>query len=395
MAWSQVAGAFLLTFNSWGPFLSFGVFQDYYQETSLSHFAPSTISWIGTVQGFLLIVIGTFTGPLFDLGHMRGLLGTGTVLIFLGFLVASEVRDYFGVFLSHSILLGLGSGCLFVPSVAIVTQWFAPSQRPLATGIAAAGGTFGGVVIPTIFKASLNAFGAGWGYKILGFIALATLAIPCFLLQTRSVPKRDRTRRALLDLSAFSDLTFMFFSLALFFSFTGLYIPFYYVASYAKSNLGVTTSLTFGILSAMNTGALFGRALPSLAANYFGSINILIFVTLTCSIVHFCWITAHTLTGILTFGISYGFFAGAVVSLPMSAFTELWPDVNQAGRRFGLSYSFAGFGILVGSPIAGILMSRFGYQALQIFGGVFIMLGFLSISAARLTLPGNARRTFL
>ncbi|KAK3937540.1 hypothetical protein QBC46DRAFT_267284, partial [Diplogelasinospora grovesii] len=70
--------------------------------------------------GFLLIVVNTFTGPLFDLGYMRGLLSIRTALIFLGFLIASEVRDYFGIFLSLSILLGLGSGCLFVPSVAIV-----------------------------------------------------------------------------------------------------------------------------------------------------------------------------------------------------------------------------------------------------------------------------------
>ncbi|KAK3934724.1 MFS general substrate transporter [Diplogelasinospora grovesii] len=219
MAWKQV-----------GPFLSF---------------SPLTISWIR-------------------------LLSAGTALIFLGFLVASEVRDYFGIFLSLSILLGLGSGYLFVPSVAIIAQC---------------------VVIPIIFKASLNSF------------------------------------------KAFNDLNF-----------TGLYIPFYYVPSYAKADLNVTASLTFGILSVINTGALFKRSLPSLTAKYFSSINILTFVTLTYGIIHFYWIPIYTLIRILIFG--------AI------------PDVSNVGTWFSLSYSFTGFGILIGSLIAGILISRFGYRAL-------------------------------
>lgn len=48
---------------------SFGVFQTYYVN-SLGK-SPSDISWIGSIQVFLVFFIGTFTGRLTDAGYFR------------------------------------------------------------------------------------------------------------------------------------------------------------------------------------------------------------------------------------------------------------------------------------------------------------------------------------
>jgi hypothetical protein len=64
-----VALGHLVIMNTWGFINSFGVFQAYY-VTALDR-PPSDISWVGSVQVFLLFFIGTFTGRLTDAGYFR------------------------------------------------------------------------------------------------------------------------------------------------------------------------------------------------------------------------------------------------------------------------------------------------------------------------------------
>ncbi|KAL1859020.1 hypothetical protein Daus18300_009658 [Diaporthe australafricana] len=65
-AWTAVAAGHLVIMNTWGYINSFGVFQTYY-STELG-LPPATISWIGSIQVFLLFFIGTFTGRITDAG---------------------------------------------------------------------------------------------------------------------------------------------------------------------------------------------------------------------------------------------------------------------------------------------------------------------------------------
>ena len=53
---------------------------------------------------------------------------------------------YWQLLLSQGLLLGLGCGCLFVPSVAVLPTYF-DKKQPLALGIAASGSALGGHLI--------------------------------------------------------------------------------------------------------------------------------------------------------------------------------------------------------------------------------------------------------
>lgn len=66
-AWTAVAAGHLVIMNTWGYINSFGVFQTYYAN-ELALGPPATISWIGSIQVFLLFFIGTFTGRITDAG---------------------------------------------------------------------------------------------------------------------------------------------------------------------------------------------------------------------------------------------------------------------------------------------------------------------------------------
>ena len=105
-------------------------------------YSSSAISWIGTTQGFLLFVVGIFAGPIFDLGYMRALISVGTFLVVFGLMMTSISTEYYQLFLAHGVVVGIGCGCIYLPSIAIVATYFT-SRRALATGITAAGGSIG------------------------------------------------------------------------------------------------------------------------------------------------------------------------------------------------------------------------------------------------------------
>lgn len=81
--------------------ISFGVFQDYYENHLLADFSSSSISWIGTLQAFFLIEVGIVTGPLYDRGLLRYILGTGAILLTLGVMFTSIAKEYYSIFLSR------------------------------------------------------------------------------------------------------------------------------------------------------------------------------------------------------------------------------------------------------------------------------------------------------
>ncbi len=73
---------------------AFGAYQDYYQSSFLSSETPSTISWIGTIQGSLIAIAGSITGPIYDRGHCRQLIFTGTFLVTFSTIMTSLYSSF-------------------------------------------------------------------------------------------------------------------------------------------------------------------------------------------------------------------------------------------------------------------------------------------------------------
>ena len=120
----------------------YGVFQTYYTHSIIANSTPSAISWIGSVQVFLLCVVGTLVGPIYDSGHIRILLVSGSFLSVLGMFLTSFCKSYWQLFLAQGVVTGAGFGCLFMPGVASVPQYFSTKQA-FATGIASLGSSIG------------------------------------------------------------------------------------------------------------------------------------------------------------------------------------------------------------------------------------------------------------
>ena len=94
------------------------------------------------MQGFLLLFVSIITGPLYDAGYLRALVNGGTFLTILGMMMTSICKTYGQLLVAQGIIVGIGDGLLFLPSIVIVSQYF-DKRRALATGIASMGSSIG------------------------------------------------------------------------------------------------------------------------------------------------------------------------------------------------------------------------------------------------------------
>jgi hypothetical protein len=92
-AWLQVLGAFFLNFNTWGLLNTFGTFQSEYSTGLLRNSSQSSIAWIGSLQAFLMLVIGVLCGRALDAGYFYVDIVLGVFLEVFGMM--SEFRHLF------------------------------------------------------------------------------------------------------------------------------------------------------------------------------------------------------------------------------------------------------------------------------------------------------------
>ena len=353
---------------------TFGAYQEFYNESLLKDLDNSKISWIGTFQAFLLVSFSIFSGPIFDRGYFRTLLAVGSFLIIFGLMMSSLATSYWQIFLSQGLCVGLGGGCVFAPSVAVVSTYFT-TQRASAIGVVAAGGSVGSTIYPVLFRKLQPKIGYGWTTRVIGFMALAMLSVSLAVMRTQS--STPRKPRALLDLNALRNKPYTIFTLGLFLVFVGLYIPIFDSVVYARTGINLDIDLSFYLLSVLNAASAFGRIIPGILADRYGVVETITVFTLITAIFGYAWVGISSLAGFVCFAIVYGFTSGAVVSLQAGVVAKLAPDIHLIGTWMGMTLFIAGLGLLIGAPVAGALIGEGANAFLHpyIFSATFTITG--------------------
>ncbi|KAL4805269.1 major facilitator superfamily domain-containing protein [Aspergillus unguis] len=361
-----------------GGFLAWS--QTYYTET-LGR-SPSDISWVGSIQIFLLFFIGTFSGRATDAGYFKLILTVGAVLELFCIFMTSLCTQYWQLFLAQGVGQGIGCGLMFCPTIALTPTYFS-KNRSIAIGIVASGSATGGLVFPAVVMRLLPRIGYGWTMRTLGFISLATLTPCLFFLKQRLPPRKSGP---LVEWAAFKEASYSFFAIGMFLNFWGLYIGFFYIGSFAREIIGVSTTTSIDVLLLMNGIGLLGRLGPNLAADRItGPLNMLIPFSFATGLIAFCWAGVHNLSGVYGFAAFYGLAAAGIQSLFPATLSTLTTDLKKMGARMGMIMGVVGIAALIGSPIAGALVSRGdgSYLYAQMFMGSVIIAGTLNLIAAR------------
>ena len=379
---------------------AFGAFQSFYALQYLTDYSSSAISWIGTLQSALLILLGLISGPLPDLGYYCVLLYAGGLFTVLGMMLLSLSTQYYQIFLSQGVCVGIGCGLLYVPTLSLVGDTF-KERRSTAMGIVTSGIALGsclqlyfhddlmlmpvrkgGVIYTIVFLQLIPKLGFPWTVRVIGFICLFTyiLAIPALSVHSAKAP---RGPRKILDSSVFRDAPFLYFAFAQFFIFLGYLVPLFYIPTYAETVLKTSNSLALYLLVASQAASLLGRLTASVPAQRFGVMPVWLFCCIISGVLCFTWIASDNLSAFIAFCVLYGYFSGALIALPPSIFPILCPDPGTLGSRIGLSWTSSAISLLIGSPIGGALIDTrtANFIGLQIWSGATLWVGAMFLIA--------------
>ncbi|KAI1374020.1 putative MFS monocarboxylate transporter [Hypoxylon crocopeplum] len=386
VAWLQVVGSYSLYFNTWGTINTFGVFQTYYENELLQHMSLSSISWIGSTQSFMLLAVGVVSGPLYDAGHLRLLLCSGLVLVTLGMMMTSICVEYWQVMLAQAICVGVGTGCLYIPSVAIIPQYFS-RRKALAMGIVTSGSSFGGVIYALMFQGLLPRVGFGWATRIMAFTSFATISISFLVLRRRTAAVE---MRSLLDLQAFRERPYIIYCFGISLSYVAFFVPIFYLQTYALSHGLEGQTVGLYLVAILNAASVLGRLTPSLVADRIGPVHTFFISVFLAGVTAFSWINTNSGAGNIAFAAFFGFFTGGIVALPAVVLTSFTPDLSRLGTRLGMSSVVNGVASLIGTPIAGAILDATGnYLGIQLFAGFLFMATAAFVVLLRFVLTGK------
>ncbi len=217
-------------------------------------------------------------------------------------------------------------------------------------------------------------------------MALRMLCISLAIMRLRTTPPKKA--RALLDLTAFREAPFDIFSLGLFLAFIGSYFPFFYTPIYGMRIAHLSDDVSFYLLPVMNTGSIAGRIVPGLLADKYGSLNTIVPRAFFAAILTFAWLGINDAAGLWVFSILYGYFSSAIVSLPPTIIALISPNMGLIGTRMGMSFTFAGFRLLIGNPIAGAILNvgKGKFHRAEVFSAVTLLAGATAFALLRMLL---------
>lgn len=239
----------------------------------------------------------------------------GSVIVVFSLMMTSISKEYYQLFLTQALLLGIGIAIVILPAFATVPRHFV-KNRGLAMGVTVSGSSLGGVIWPIALKNLFDEVGFGWGIRIGAFIMLPLLALGCLTvkLPTSANPQGGQAKPKP-DFSIFvKQPVLIILAAGLFFVFLGLFSPFFYMTSWTES-LGLNENLAFYTISVINASSLFGRVLAGLLADHWGPYNVMILSVGTSALICMCWTKATTIVGIMVLSLAYGFTSGSVIGL--------------------------------------------------------------------------------
>ncbi len=275
--------------------------------------------------------------------------------------------------LAGRLMVGIGVAMLFVPTLKVLAEWFRPGEFATMMGILMAMGGIGSMssTAPLAYLSSIT----GWrnSFLIVGAFTLLLLLLVWLIVRDRPgdmgyPPLVENGEGSLKKISLGQGLktvvtsfrfwilgTWFFFTLAVFFSFGGLWGGPYLMHVY-----GVGKEEAGSILSMLAIGMIVGSPVLSVLSNRVVKSRKRIIIAASMVNLFISGLLAFR-TGSLSIAALYalcffmGVFASAVVVIAFTSNKELFP-VNMAGTSTGLInlFPFAG-GAVFQQVLGGIL----------------------------------------
>lgn len=391
-AWLSVLGGFCVLTSTFGYCMSFGVYQDYY--VLLGSSSSSGISWIGSLQTFLMLFVGLPAGKLFDLGHFHYTLAAGSALhVFSMFMLSlADPHQYYQLILSQGVGMGIGSGLMLVPAMSVQTHHWS-KHRSLAMGIVMTGSGVGGVIFPIMLNNMIyGRAGFAWAVRATAFLTLGLVIIANSVMTAPLPSVKRRPSGSVSEVkSIMTDRAFLLFLSGSFFATWGVNFVSFYLQLWMDVHR-LSKALAFYTVAILNAASIPGRIVPNLLADRIGTFNIFVPVVIVTGGLVFAMFGAVNTGTVIVFSILYGFFSGAVMALILPTAASVANNVQEIGIRLGLTYFVNSFAILTGTPIDGALYDTH-HQWFRpiVFSSVVMLAGSMTLIVSRLLYSSRKR----
>jgi MFS family permease len=231
----------------------------------------------------------------------------GVVLLAIAFISASFSHRIWQLYLSQGVLVGLGVGFTYIPSIAIISQWF-HKRRSLANGISAAGSGIGGLIFSFMTEAVIRNISLAWSFRLTAIISCSMLFIATLLIRNRNDDIRPPQRGFDTKLLRRTDVLLL---LAWSFISTLGYITLLYSLPDFARSINLSKDQAAAINAFLNLGTAVGRPLIGIVSDRFGRIEISGLLTFLCGLTCFIiWLPANSYGVIILFALVNGAILG-------------------------------------------------------------------------------------
>ncbi|KAH3678874.1 hypothetical protein WICPIJ_008801 [Wickerhamomyces pijperi] len=369
-AYLVVFGSFMGLIPAFGLINSIGAIESYVSTHQLSQVSTSTISWIFSLFTFMSSAAGIFSGAFFDRQGAFYPLCIGTVLFCGGLIGTANCTTVAQFIMVFGVICGLGNGMLISPLVGVVAHYF-DRKRATYSSVATTGGSVGGIIFPLILKKLYPAVGFAWAMRALGFICLGLLTIAITFAKARKFnteePKEKMTWKQFIrtyfldvfDYRGFKETKFTFCALGVCLSESSLIVSSIYFPSYAIKR-GFSESTSYLLITVVNSTGILGRYIPGyLADKFVGRFNIVILMLLGCAACSLIlWLPfGYSLPILYVYAALYGFFSGAILSLPPVCCGQI-SKTEEFGKRYATTYLITSCGFIAMIPVGGVIVDK-------------------------------------
>ena len=339
---------------------------------------------LAEVQVVFSIVVGLqcflapLNGFLVERFGVKLLLSVGALLVGASWIVGAQAQTLWSLYLTYGLFAGLGTGIVYIGVIGLMVKWF-PDHRGVATGVAAAGYGMGALLTTFPVANSLAAVGLEQTLTTFGII-FGVVGLVCAALLRPPPPsfRVDHERAA--ASSARPDVPpskmlkepifWLMFAMMTMMATSGLMVV-SQMGAFAK-DFGIANATVFG-MAALPLAMTLDRLTNGLTRPFFGWIsdrigreNTMLIAFAVEGVAMTVWFVTREnavlfvlLSGVVFFG------WGEIFSLFPSTLTDTF-GAKHASTNYGFLYAGAGFGAILGGPLAALL-----YQSTGTWGSVF------------------------
>jgi MFS family permease len=384
-AWVMVGAAFVVGFVVFGVTYSFGVFfKPIAAEFGAGRAATSAFF---SITGLIFYLLGSVTGHVSDRFGPRLIVGVGAATMGIGLVLTAFIEKVWVGYLTYGIGVGVGSACVYVPTLAIIGGWFV-RRRNTALGIAAAGTGCGTLLMPPLAAWMIERYGWRATDLVLGVVCAALLA-GCAIVVRPPPLAAAAAKRSLSGVVRSRAFIMLYASWVL--ATTALFVPFVFLPAFATSH-GASDVAASALLSLLGGMGILGRVGIGPLSERVGMLRLFKGSVLIMAASYLIWLAVSAYHWQVVFAILLGLGYGIRISLMPAVLIEFF-GLPNLGAILGIFFTASGISASLGPLLAGwIVDATDSYRWGIVFALATATLGLLAILPLRVEDAREGRR---